>query len=168
MLFFSFMSWLTATPKSWICLQFKLERSERSWEEIIIQVSLILIRSWNFNILFRSSLRRKNVSEPKFNQNFSNKKKMAGPTDSAQHFLHARHFNPKPFETQSKKKSTPDSDQLHTTQSYQRFQKMISVNMPGCTLKYLSNDMLITFFGYVVVNNSIMEDCFPNMKWHRK
>ena len=61
-------------------------------------------------------------------------KKMAGPTDSAQHFLHARHFNPKPFETQSKNKSTPDFDQLHTTQSYQRFQKMITVNMPGCTI----------------------------------
>jgi len=36
------------------------------------------------------------------------------------------------------------------------------------TSKCLLDDMLITFFGYVVVNNSIMEDCFPNMKWHRK
>ena len=76
---FSFKCWIINNTQSWICFQFKLERSERSWEEIIIQVSLILIRSWNFNILFRSSLRRKNVSEPKFNQNFSNKKKWPDP-----------------------------------------------------------------------------------------
>ena len=36
------------------------------------------------------------------------------------------------------------------------------------TSKCLSNDMLIIFFGYVVVKNSVVEDCFPNMKWHQK
>ena len=36
------------------------------------------------------------------------------------------------------------------------------------TTKCLSNDVFIIFFGYVVVNNSILEDCFPNMKWHQK
>ena len=36
------------------------------------------------------------------------------------------------------------------------------------TSKCLSNDMLIIFFGDVVVKNSIIEDCFPNMKWHQK
>ena len=36
------------------------------------------------------------------------------------------------------------------------------------TSKCLSNDMLIIFFGYVVVKNSIMEDCFPDVKSHKK
>ena len=33
------------------------------------------------------------------------------------------------------------------------------------TSKCLSNDMFIIFFGYVVVKNSNIKDCFPNMKW---
>jgi len=36
------------------------------------------------------------------------------------------------------------------------------------TSKCLSNDMFIIFFGYVVVKNSTIKDCFPNMKWYQK
>ena len=36
------------------------------------------------------------------------------------------------------------------------------------TTKCLSNDMYIIFFGYVVVKNAMMEDCFPDVKSHQK
>ena len=36
------------------------------------------------------------------------------------------------------------------------------------TSKCLSNDIFIIFFGYVVVKNSTIKDCFLNMKCHQK
>ena len=43
----------------------------------------------------------------------------------------------------------------------------VTIILLKSTSKCPSNDMLIIFFGYMVVKISIMEDCFPHVKYNQ-